>query len=198
MQDTSGLGRPLDRRHLIALDCLVAAVYAVLVGISTAADASTPNWAWLLVVGMAAAAAVRRVWPRSALAFVAGLSLLAVVLGVLRDPLLAASYCLYVVALTSGSPTTKRLLGTAGVVGAALLFLAALGTPASTNLWTSEVSLALTGVTGLFMTWMLGKVVQDRRAVAVRAARQLAQRAVIDERLRIARELHDIVGTAWA
>jgi signal transduction histidine kinase len=41
--------------------------------------------------------------------------------------------------------------------------------------------------------WLLGRLVRERRAYAAQAAEQLTQRAVTDERLRIAREMHDIV-----
>jgi signal transduction histidine kinase len=51
----------------------------------------------------------------------------------------------------------------------------------------------LTGIAALYGAWVLGQVVRDRRAAAARAAQVLAEQAVAAERLRIARELHDIV-----
>ncbi|MGX5187745.1 sensor histidine kinase [Streptomyces avermitilis] len=45
----------------------------------------------------------------------------------------------------------------------------------------------------LLGAWQLGRAARQRRAFAIRAAEQLAQRAVTEERLRIARELHDVV-----
>ncbi|MDW5325251.1 sensor histidine kinase [Plantactinospora sp. KLBMP9567] len=42
-------------------------------------------------------------------------------------------------------------------------------------------------------SWLLGSAVQQQRTTAARAAEQLARSAVTTERLRIARELHDIV-----
>ncbi|MER8223501.1 histidine kinase dimerization/phosphoacceptor domain-containing protein [Streptomyces sp. NPDC094143] len=51
----------------------------------------------------------------------------------------------------------------------------------------------LIGWTLIAGAWALGTAVRGRRAYAARAAEQLTERAVTEERLHIARELHDIV-----
>jgi signal transduction histidine kinase len=56
-----------------------------------------------------------------------------------------------------------------------------------------QVELA-TVVVLLGAAWAAGRVVRSRRVARARFARQSAREAVADERLRIARELHDVLG----
>jgi signal transduction histidine kinase len=172
---------------LIVADCVVAAGYAVLLLLTSSTGPG------LVAIGLALPIAVRRIWPLPALAVVIVMSVVAFVVDALRDPLLAAAYVLYVVALTRSSNrplSSRRLIGLAGAVAFVVLLLAMVaGAPAGE----SRAALVLTGIAALYGAWVLGQVVRDRRAAAARAAQVLAEQAVAAERLRIARELHDIV-----
>jgi signal transduction histidine kinase len=185
--------RPLGRGELIALDALIAVGYvlALVVLPGGAFRSAAPVWlSGLIVAAMAAPLAVRRLWPRTVFAVVLAASVLAMLLDVVRDSFVAAAFALYVVALTTPS---KRRLSTPviGALSAAgILFAATVGTPAP---GARTVGVLVLGVALLGGAWTLGRAIRDRRAYAARAAEQLAERAVADERLRIARELHDVV-----
>jgi signal transduction histidine kinase len=111
------------------------------------------------------------------------------------DPFLPAAFALFTVAVTN--PLRRwwerwlpglaiGLLCVAGALGAVVR--------AGPPYWrTGSPGLFLLGVVALLGSWELGRAVRQRRAYAVRAAEHLAQRAVAEERLRIARELHDVV-----
>ncbi|WP_207939220.1 sensor histidine kinase [Actinomadura darangshiensis] len=186
----SPLFKRLSRRGLIGLDAGAAILYTLLL-LTIPADtgASLP-----LVVPLTALAglplAVRRLWPLPVFAAVFAASTATLLLGLPWDSYAAAALALYPVALTR---RRRRWIPTPmiGVVSAVLILAGAMVGPAD---WQAEdIGRPLLGIAVLGASWTLGRVVRERRAQAAHSARRLADQAVSDERLRIARELHDVV-----
>ena len=197
---------PLTQRmrtgHWIAIDCVVAAFSAlfVLIAVHRAFFGTGQMW---LAIGLLMAAAVfvavalRRRAPVMAFG---GLLLLAVLFGdmasgfmfpgaavaALSLVFLSAAYVLYTVTVTS----SRRTGGAALALALALLVF--IGGTARSR---SEGAPALLVPVGLasVIAWMTGYSVRQRRLYVVRLQQQAATSAVADERLRIARELHDVV-----
>ncbi|MEV4350156.1 histidine kinase, partial [Actinoplanes sp. NPDC049596] len=138
-------------------------------------------------------AAARR-WPRAAFAVVLAASLVWAVLDLVRAPLVAAAYVMFQLSVATPRPRSVRTV-IAGLISAgALALLTVAGSPRGAPGWWSgrpQLLALLTAV--LACAWTVGQIVRDRRALAARVAEQAAARAVADERLRIARELHDSV-----
>lgn len=179
----------LSRRRLIALDAVAAVVCTL--ALLLPADAGAPAF---LTVPLAAATglplAVRRLWPVAVLAVTLSASTATLLLGLPWDSFAAAAFALYVVALTRDR---RRRIPTPliGVASCVVIFGGAVLGPAN---WRAELAGRLVlGLAVLGASWALGRIVRERRAEAARFARQLADRAVSEERLRIARELHDVV-----
>ncbi|TDV49677.1 sensor histidine kinase [Actinophytocola oryzae] len=192
----SFLTRELSRERLVALDCLVAALYAAILIAYAVTDAdgrvpALPVWSRCLVAAaIALPVAVRRLWPVPVFAVVLAVSVVSMVANVLDEPVLAAAYALYPVALTTPRRTWVPTSAIA-VVSAFCLFVGTLALPPS--LVSGNVGIVVFGAAALGGGWTIGRAVAERRAYAGRRAEGLATQAVAEERLRIARELHDIV-----
>ena len=157
----------------------------------------TPDGLSLVLMALGAAAlAFRRRAPRTVLAFTGALSLVESATGDPRAPVaMSAVIALYTVASTTDRPTTWRagLLTMTVLTGAAML--------CGPLPWYAQENLAIFAWTGIGAT--AGDAVRSRRAF-VQAIRERAERAertreeearrrVAEERLRIARDLHDVV-----
>ncbi|MET9378020.1 sensor histidine kinase [Streptomyces sp. NPDC003035] len=154
------------------------------------------RWDGVLFLAVATAlvlAGARRLRDRPLTAL--GLLLLASVtatlpLGVGEIPLaqfLAVEVALYVIA--AGRPRRTGIAALALALGVLVGFLGfrlANGWHVGTS---AEIAVALTA----FVAWLLGRSAHQARAARDHAAAQAAVKAVIDERLRIAREMHDMV-----
>jgi signal transduction histidine kinase len=180
-------------------DVAIALVVFAVTAVTTAASGTVPGPAFLLAAPAAAPLIIRRRWPLTAfvLAALGAEAYLAAFDGhqgamVLAAPLIA----LYTVAETNDR---RRALAIGVLAVLALAGLHMLIKPAS---WLGAENLALAAFGGLAVA--AGDGARSRRAylaeVTERARRAEAERdaeaarRVTDERLRIARDLHDVIG----
>jgi signal transduction histidine kinase len=198
------------KAHPLALDatlaagvlvCMVAGSFVDPHGDNSANGATwsirTPDALALVLMVLGALALVfRRRAPRTVLALTGTVSFVEVVVGDPRAPVaMSAVIALFTVASTTDRATTWRLglLTMTVLTGAAML--------AGPMPWYAQENLAIFAWTGIGAT--AGDAVRSRRA-AVQAIRERAERAertreeearrrVAEERLRIARDLHDVV-----
>ncbi|WP_053753067.1 sensor histidine kinase [Streptomyces sp. MMG1533] len=157
----------------------------------------TPDPLSLVLIALGAAALVfRRRAPMTVLALTGTVSLAEAVTGDPRAPVaMSAVIALYTVASTTDRPTTWRVgLLTMTVLTGASMFAGPLP-------WYAQENLAIFAWTGIGAT--AGDAVRSRRAFihaireraerAERTREEEARRRVAEERLRIARDLHDVV-----
>ncbi|MET8682874.1 sensor histidine kinase [Streptomyces sp. NPDC004732] len=192
--------KPKGQRHLYALDLGVAlALTAMYVGFAqlTADDGQPtyegPVWlGWLIAAAVGLPIAVRRRWPLVVLGAVLAALASASLLDLPREPYFAAGLAAYLVGLAEPARRSVPALALTLPVACGAVYLGeAVITP--TENWRGAV-----GVAGLVLlviggAWCLGFTVRGRRAEAGRDERRRSERALDEERLRIARELHDIV-----
>ncbi|MFE7530521.1 sensor histidine kinase [Kitasatospora sp. NPDC057542] len=187
-----GAVRPLRRSELVAVDGLVAVVLtALFLALPGPAWSSYGGWSarLALAAAMGLPLALRRARPAAVCAVVTAASVVASVAGTVREPFLGVALALYQVAVTT--PARRVPTPVIGAVsGGVLVLLLISGSPSGGG---QDLVLHLAGLAVAGMAWVLGRAVRERRAHAARSARRVAVEAVTEERLRIARELHDIV-----
>ncbi|MEU2058882.1 sensor histidine kinase [Streptomyces sp. NPDC013455] len=195
------------RAHPLALDAALAtAVLVCMVVGSFVVPRGHDGVTWgvrtpavlslLLMLAGAVALVFRRRNPRTVLAVTGTVSLVECVTGDPRAPVaMSAVIALYTVASATDRPTTWRLgLLTMTVLTAAAMLAGPLP-------WYAQENLGVLAWTGIGAT--AGDAVRSRRAVvqairdraerAERTREEEARRRVAEERLRIARDLHDVV-----
>ncbi|WP_343963024.1 sensor histidine kinase [Pseudonocardia alaniniphila] len=208
-----GLGpRPeCRRRRAVVVDVASAAALACL-AVYTPLDPPGPAYpgpAWVAVLVGAAAGPpllLRRRWSVPVLVWVVLVAVAATVLGVVGAGAMWVTYAPVAVALYTAASLTGRTIVAAAVLVAGLGKAAAaipafywIHSPADRGPSGSEVPLWWQVELGIVVVllsaaWAAGRVVRSRRVAKAEFARRSALEAVADERLRIARELHDVLG----
>jgi signal transduction histidine kinase len=142
---------------------------------------------WLLAVGLSFPVAIRRRDPLLALALVLAGCVITMAFGGIidRGPILSLALVLFLVAARCA-----RTVAIAGLAVSLWLFAAQALILHYTGLGPGP---AIGSALALIIVWMTGFAAQQRRAYAARLREQVASAAVTEERLRIARELHDVV-----
>ncbi|WP_055595478.1 sensor histidine kinase [Streptomyces hirsutus] len=182
-------------RRPVLLDVPAALAFALLPHVAVlrpAADGGVGVGAvWLLSLGTALPLVVRWLWPVPVFGFVLTAACAALAAGLGPAPLLAAAYALYPVATTRRRRPGLSAAFTAGLcaTGAALLTVTG---GQSYQGGTKPVQIVF-GVLVLGATWSAGTAVRERRESLRRALTHAAEQAKAEERLRIARDIHDVV-----
>ncbi len=190
------LTRPLSHRQRIAVDLVVAVAYLVVL-LTVALESGAPERIGLpapaaaaVVLAMGAPLAVRRLWPVPVFVAVLGASAIGFGLDIVHDGFVGAGLALYVVAIGERSIRPRPTLGIAGIAVVGLTLLIVAGGPPPI---VADAGPLIVGLVVLAGSWTIGRAVRERRLFAERSAIQIAQRSATEERLRIARDLHDIV-----
>ncbi|MEU8248594.1 sensor histidine kinase [Nonomuraea sp. NPDC048916] len=188
--------RRLSRGQLMVLDLLAGLAFSLLFLTAVTNATGVPPWARLVIpFALGLPLALRRSWPMPIFCLTLALAILAVLLGAVTFAYVSPAYALYVVALADIGGARVPTTAIAGLTLVTLGGLVMAGGVRQTGepTWTTHLDVPLIGIAALGGAWTVGRAVRERRVYAARDADRLAEQAVTEERLRIARELHDVV-----
>ena len=183
---TPRLVKWLPGAYFAAID-IGAAVAATLIYLGFAETRSAePLWlGYLIAFAVGVPLVVRRRWPVAVFCVVLAAQNTATVMGITLEPYFPTLFALYLVAVALPRRRSSiALLAGAVSAGASIVV---------SEPWPDDLGLALTVCLLMVTTWALGWTTQVRRSYVDRTNAERAEKALAQERLRIARELHDIV-----
>ncbi|MGW0432774.1 sensor histidine kinase [Micromonospora sp. NPDC003197] len=190
----------LGLRQLMALDALVGAALVLFTAVRTP---GAPALVWGLAALFCLPLTVRRHWPVQVLTVVTMAGTMAIAVGIAGDAVvLAIAYAIYVVALSVVQRQSRfTLVGVlAAVTAGGLVSITVPGLPiiapqpGEESFTTTPVPVLLYSATIIAGSWALARAVRARRQQVAQLAELRADQAVAEERLRIARDIHDVVG----
>ncbi|WP_123747837.1 sensor histidine kinase [Saccharothrix texasensis] len=182
---TSRVLRMLPTAYLYGLDAATAVVL-VMVYLDFARMSDVPPWlGYPLAMLVGAPLALRRKRPLLTLGVVLMAQNVATVTHITLEPYSATAFAMYTVASACSSRVAVGALA-ATLTSAWAAVLIGEEWPESAGL---SVFLALV----VCAAWALGRTTRVRRSYEARQAAEASSRAVAEERMRIARELHDVV-----
>jgi signal transduction histidine kinase len=171
--------------YTVAVD-VAAAIAVTLVYFTFVELTDGPKpFGYLVAVLVGAPLAVRRRWPLAAYAVVVVAQNTATLLHITLEPYSAVHFALYLVAVALPKRTSLLALAAGAALSVVPLLI--------TEPWPDNVGIIAVVWLLMATTWALGRTTSVRRSYAEKAVEERAERALTEERLRIARELHDIV-----
>ncbi|TDP95150.1 signal transduction histidine kinase [Labedaea rhizosphaerae] len=174
--------------HLWLVDAAAAGVITVMHTIMVFDhDYGGPKWfGVLLALAIGPPIAVRRRWPLPVWTVVLVASAVATAVHLMLEPYSALAFALYLVALAT--PANRAVPALALSLAVPLVTL-----PLVESSLTDAIGLVVVVWLVQGAVWTAGVALRKQRAGLARERDRQAQQALADERLRIARELHDIV-----